>query len=343
MTDKISIIVPIYKVEAYLKRCVQSVIQQTYRNLEIILVDDGSPDRCGVWIEAFAKEDSRIRPLHKENGGLSDARNVGMQAATGDYMFFLDSDDWIAPTAIETLMNQLHRFQADVVQSNFYYAYQDYLLLDDRYYGEVSPVILDNPELMRELVKNEKVKNFAWGKLYKTELIKELPFRKGVLFEDVFWAHQVMHRVHRYVILNQPLYYYFQRNDSIVAHYTSRNLDMLRGLKERHWFISMNYKDLVNESLKTLLKQTLIHYHQLLFSLEKVESRVNRRRLREDFRWIAKNVHLNKQEDWDLTQQMNLFLIHPYLQLTFLFLRKIARRAGILPKERGLKRIVINK
>ena len=98
---------------------------------------------------------------------------------------------------------------------------------------------------MKELVINEKVKNFAWGKLYLTKLIRDIPFEKGVLFEDVFWAHQVMQRVNTYVILHQPMFYYYQRSDSIVATYTPRNLDIIKGLKERHQFIEKFYEDLI--------------------------------------------------------------------------------------------------
>ena len=193
MPSKVSIVVPIYKVEKYLRRCVDSIINQTYRNLEIILVDDGSPDKCGQIIDEYKEKDSRIISLHKKNGGLSDARNYGMKYVTGEYIFFLDSDDYIKSETIETLINLSLKYQADIVQGGFYYKYENYLLYDDRYYKEDSdPIILDNKELMYELIVNERVKNFAWGKLYKTDLIKDLLFEKGVLFEDVFWAHNVM-------------------------------------------------------------------------------------------------------------------------------------------------------
>ena len=267
MTYKVSIIVPIYKVEKYLKRCVDSLLNQTYTNLEIILVDDGSPDHCGHLIDQYAKLDTRVKAFHKENGGLSDARNYGMQHVTGDYTIFVDSDDWIEQYAIETLIEACKAYQADIVQSAFYYSYNDYLLLDERYVSQTDgPQVLDNQTLMRELVINEKVKNFAWGKLYRTDLIRDLPFKKGVLFEDVFWAHKVMQRVKRYIILNSPMYFYVQREDSIVSTYTLKNLDILRGLKERHVFIEKYYKDLVNESYKILFKTSLIHFNLLLLN-----------------------------------------------------------------------------
>ena len=131
MPSKVSIVVPIYKVEKYLRRCVDSIINQTYRNLEIILVDDGSPDKCGQIIDEYKEKDSRIISLHKKNGGLSDARNYGMKYVTGEYIFFLDSDDYIKSETIETLINLSLKYQADIVQGGFYYKYENYLLYDE--------------------------------------------------------------------------------------------------------------------------------------------------------------------------------------------------------------------
>ncbi|WP_415345289.1 glycosyltransferase family 2 protein, partial [Clostridium perfringens] len=228
MLPKVSLIVPIYKVQDYLNKCIDSIINQSYKNLEIILVDDGSPDRCGEIIDLYEKQDNRIKVFHKKNGGLSDARNYGMNFITGDYVIFVDSDDWLSEDMVSDLMKTSLELNADIVQSGFYYAYDDYLLYDNRYYLEdMSPVVLNREELMYELVINEKVKNFAWGKLYKSVLIKDISFKIGVLFEDVFWAHKVMDRVDKYVIIHKPMYYYRQRKDSIVAIYTERNLDIL--------------------------------------------------------------------------------------------------------------------
>ena len=282
MPSKVSIVVPIYKVEKYLRRCVDSIINQTYRNLEIILVDDGSPDKCGQIIDEYKEKDSRIISLHKKNGGLSDARNYGMKYVTGEYIFFLDSDDYIKSETIETLINLSLKYQADIVQGGFYYKYENYLLYDDRYYNEDSdPIILDNKELMYELIVNERVKNFAWGKLYKTDLIKDLLFEKGVLFEDVFWAHNVMSRVKKYVICHKPLTYYVQREDSIVANYSVRNLDIIKGMKVRHKFIEENYSEFINESYTLLLKTMFMHYNLLMKNKSKDSDKKYRKEIEE--------------------------------------------------------------
>lgn len=340
MLPKVSLIVPIYKVQDYLNKCIDSIINQSYKNLEIILVDDGSPDRCGEIIDLYEKQDNRIKVFHKKNGGLSDARNYGMNFITGDYVIFVDSDDWLSEDMVSDLMKTSLELNADIVQSGFYYAYDDYLLYDNRYYLEdMSPVVLNREELMYELVINEKVKNFAWGKLYKSVLIKDISFKIGVLFEDVFWAHKVMDRVDKYVIIHKPMYYYRQRKDSIVATYTERNLDILKGLQERHEFIEKNYTNLINESYKIIFKTSLIHY----YLLKKKKSIKNRdyymndikEYIKSNFRHIEKSLKNERELIW----QLNLFQINPNLNRIYILSSKILKKLGLKKAELGLMRI----
>jgi glycosyltransferase involved in cell wall biosynthesis len=340
MLPKVSVVVPIYKVEKYLRRCVESILNQTYSNLEIILVDDGSPDQCGEIAECFAKADHRVQVVHKENGGLSDARNAGMQYITGEYTLFLDSDDWLEHNMVEEMVNKSFQYKADIVQVAFYYAFDNHLLLDNRHYSsDGDPIVLDNKPLMFELVLNEKVKNFAWGKLYKTKLVRDIPFKKGVLFEDVFWAHQVMHRVHTYVILHQPMYYYYQRSDSIVATYTPRNLDIIRGAKERHSFIEKYYADFTDESYKTILKMSLIHYSLLLANRKKDIGGLYRKEIRLYIKENLGQIKKAAQTDQQLRKQLFLFNIHPYFNIGYLLARKVLRNLKILPRPKGLERV----
>ncbi|MGE8204566.1 glycosyltransferase family 2 protein [Heyndrickxia sp. NPDC080065] len=338
--QKVSVIVPIYNVEKYLERCVDSIINQTYENLEIILVNDGSLDNSGRIAEEYKKIDNRVKAFHKQNGGLSDARNFGIKQITGECILFVDSDDWLEPNMIEKMVNTILEYKADVVQSAFYYAYEDHLLFDNRYFDKTCPpLVLSNKELMKELVINEKVKNFAWGKLFKSNFIQDIPFEKGVLFEDVFWAHKVMHRVHKYVILNDPLCYYFQRNDSIVATYSPRNLDIIRGLKERHCFLEEYYQDLTEESLKGILKTSLIHYNLLLANRKKDKGATYRKDIKtyikSNYRQFKKSVKHEKT----LNRQLILFSIHPYLNVLYLFVQKIVRKLKINRQPVGLQRL----
>lgn len=340
MLPKVSVIVPIYKVEKYLNRCIDSILNQTYKNIEVILVDDGSPDKCGEIADIYEIKDTRVKSVHKENGGLSDARNYGMKYVSGEYVFFVDSDDWLKEEMIENLLDLAITSEADVVQSGFYYAYETYLLYDDRYYSEdMLPIKLNKDELMRELVINERVKNFAWGKLYKTNLIKDLPFKEGVLFEDVFWAHKVMDRIDKYIICHKPMYYYLQRSDSIVSTYTVRNLDIIKGLKERHKFIEENYKDLVNESYKIITKTTLLHYYLLNKNKDKDLDSNYRNTLRD---YIINN-YLNIQEaiedDKELSNEVKLFKLNYLLSRIYVNINKILRKVKLKKQSPSLKKV----
>ncbi|MGI8384821.1 glycosyltransferase family 2 protein [Robertmurraya sp. P23] len=342
MKEKVSVIVPIYKVEKYIHRCINSILKQSYEDLEVILVNDGSPDNCGEIINEYEKKDSRVITIHKENGGLSDARNAGMEIVSGEYVIFVDSDDWIEKDFIQRLVTTSKSKQSDIVQTSFYYAYDDYLLYDNRFYNSDSEIIsFSNSELMRELVKNDIVKNFAWGKLYKTKLVRDLPFKKGVLFEDVFWAHKVMQRVERYVILHEPMYYYFQRNDSIVAKYTIRNLDILEGLKERHEFIEKHYPYLLHESLVTIFKASLTHYHLILVNRELDRDGKHKKQIETYIR--NKHPFLLKALKGDkmLNLQLRLFLIKPYLTLIPLAVMKALRMLKFVPKSKELVKMII--
>jgi glycosyltransferase involved in cell wall biosynthesis len=340
---KVSVVVPIYKVERYLHRCIDSILNQTYTNLEIILVNDGSPDRCGELAEMYSQQDDRIKVIHKENGGLSDARNYGMKEVTGEFTVFVDSDDWLENNMIENMLNSLLKYKADVVQSAFYYAYDDKLLLDRVYHSQIdTPVLLDNKSLMHELVKNEKVKNFAWGKLYKTSVIRDILFKKGVLFEDVFWAHKVMHRVNTYLILKQPYYYYYQRNDSIVSTYSNRNLDIIKGLKERHQFIKDHYKELTNESLKVLLKTCLIHYNLLLLN-KKDSNGIHRKEIQNYVKNHYSELKKAIGKDRQLKIQLTFFGIHPYLNMGFLLVKKVLRKLKLTPRPFNLLQVRVRR
>ncbi|MBW8348407.1 glycosyltransferase [Bacillus sp. IITD106] len=343
MLPLVSVVVPIYKVEKYIHRCIESILEQTYSNLEIILVNDGSPDTCGQIIGEYAEKDHRIKVVHKKNGGLSDARNKGMEYVTGDFTLFVDSDDWIERNMIEGLIQISIDYRADVVQSAFYYAYEDHLLFDNRYYSQKDPpILLNNKELMYELVRNEKVKNFAWGKLFKTALIKDIPFKKGVLFEDVFWAHLVMHRVDTYVVTHAPKYYYFQRSESIVFNYSLRNLDIIDGLKERHSFVEKYYHDLRNESFTVILSTCLIHYNLLKMNRGIDQDGIYKKRIQSYIKAHFKELIVAVKGNKDLTTQLILFKIHPMMNICFLAFRKLFRKLKIMPQPVGLERIKLS-
>lgn len=219
MDELISIIIPVYKVEEYLDRCVESVLAQTYPNLEILLVDDGSPDRCGEMCDAWAKKDPRIRVIHKENGGLSDARNAGLDVATGEYIGFVDSDDWIDPDMYEKMLAAIKQYDANLAICCFYKHWQ---LAGTSTRQDIGcDQIYSKQKFLYELILDETVPNYAWNKLYHRSLFEGIRYPKGRVFEDILTIYKVSDRVTRAVHLSAPLYHYLRRGDSIVGSYTA--------------------------------------------------------------------------------------------------------------------------
>lgn len=223
MSIKVSIIVPVYQVEKYLPECLDSILNQTYKNIEIIIVDDGSPDRCPLICDKYAEKDSRIRVIHQNNQGLSSARNTGIQYATGDYIAFIDSDDKIKDTFIEVLLSNLLGTKADVSCCNFIWSYPEY----DK---------ANKIKIMGTLSKNEIIKiyttdctplflNVVWNKLYKRDLFYpygSLQFKKGKLQEDNFFVCDLLDKIQNMVITNISLYYYRQRPNSIMSNLSNK-------------------------------------------------------------------------------------------------------------------------
>lgn len=239
MEQKVSVIVPIYKVEPYLRRAVDSILHQTYHNLEIILVDDGSPDQCGKICDDYAKEDNRISVIHKENGGLSDARNAGLDAAGGEYIVFVDSDDFIAEDYIDTLMQCLKKYDADVAMSS--YAVTDSVGYDDSIFKAAQDdtvEVCDRRELLNNLYDaNHKDATYfivSWNKIYKASLWKDVRFPKGRIHEDEATTYKIYDRAEKGVYLHRPLYGYFTAPSSITrARFNVKRLQWMDALDDR--------------------------------------------------------------------------------------------------------------
>ena len=166
---KISVIVPVYKVEKYLDRCVESIVNQTYKNLEIILVDDGSPDNCPAICDAWANKDERIKVIHKENGGVSSARNRGIDAATGDYIGFVDSDDWIEPDMYELLADNAKKYDADISRCGYFVDWPDHIAQ----VGNGGILLYEDIERRCEMLRSYHLVSALWNKIYRRELFEE--------------------------------------------------------------------------------------------------------------------------------------------------------------------------
>lgn len=214
MEELISIIVPVYNVEKYLEKCVDSIIKQTYKNIEIILVDDGAKDNSGKICDELKEKDNRIKVIHKPNGGLSDARNAGLKIAKGEYIGFVDSDDYIAEDMFETLYNLNKENDSDISIVSYYEIYN----------GKVIGVresdkleILNRTEAIKELLVDAKIQSYAWNKLFKRELFENTEFPTNKNFEDIATTLLLFEKANKVVLLENPKYYYVRRDDSIIG------------------------------------------------------------------------------------------------------------------------------
>ncbi len=243
----VSIVIPIYNVEKYLEDCVNSVISQTYRDLQIILVDDGSTDSSGDICDVFAEKDERIQVIHKKNGGLSDARNEGTAASRGEFIFYLDSDDYLENNAVQVLLEYQNAHHADVVVGNYFYTYDDHE--DVAANKETECQVLDKTDTIRQLMSGD-IQTFAWGKLVRAEIAKQHEFPVGMLFEDHFWTHLVFQDSNVVACIPQPLVHYRQRQSSISYTFTEKRLDIIKGWEARILFLQEEYPELVEMYLE---------------------------------------------------------------------------------------------
>lgn len=231
----VSVIVPVYNVEKYLHQCVDSIINQTYRNLEIILVDDGSPDNCGAICDEYALKDRRILVIHQENQGLSAARNAGLDIASGDYIVFVDSDDWIAEDMIQLLLSRQEQTGADMVLCNIKPFYPP------QYKGWMRKVSCFGCEVLSQIEFSERLTEYyswiycvAWNKLYKKEIWEQLRFPLDHIHEDEATVHRVLERCSKIATIAQSLYYYRQVPDSITGQGVRiQSVDKLCALADR--------------------------------------------------------------------------------------------------------------
>lgn len=231
----ISVIVPIYKVEQFLEKCVDSIINQSFRELEIILVDDGSPDGCPLLCDAYAEKDFRIKVIHKQNGGLIAARKSGVEIATGDYITFVDGDDWIAPDMYQKVADSIEKHNADCVITQFYFAYEDrqtasQYLLDKEYYSRQEI----ESDVYPKMLFSGKWYQFGifpncWTKVFRADILRKHIFDvddRIRLGEDIAFTYPCLMDCQSLSFVDDPLYFYRQNPESMTAAYDKRLPDI---------------------------------------------------------------------------------------------------------------------
>ena len=267
-SPKISIIVPVYEVEQYMNRCINSIVNQTYENLEIILVDDGSPDSCPEICEEWAKLDNRIKVIHKKNGGLSDARNKGMNIATGELIGFVDSDDWISPDMYTILYEQMVKNDSDISACGVEKVWEN--KKEKERLTPLGSYVLNREEAMEAIIDESLLKQPVWYKLYKRKVIQNVSFPVGKYHEDVFWTYQIIGNANKVSIIDTPCYFYYQRKGSIMDDaYSLKRLDSIEAKVNRVNYIK-NELPLLYELSKRNLWFSCIYSMQM--SLQYLDS-----------------------------------------------------------------------
>lgn len=262
-TPLISVIVPVYRVEEYLERCVTSILSQTYKNLEVILVDDGSPDQCPAICDACAEKDARVKVIHQENRGLSGARNAGIDAASGEYLAFVDSDDYVSSYFIEELYQLLQDTGCAIGQCRFSYVKGDGLVEE----GDSAFCIYRGESLMEQLYGPEEKATYfvvAWNKLYRAELFKETGIRypEGRIHEDEATTYRLFHEAKKLAFLDRALYgYYTENGGSITSVFSAKRLQWLTAHEERIAFFKKNgYEKLLPAAYRKLCDACITFY-----------------------------------------------------------------------------------
>ena len=257
----ISVVIPIYNVEYYLNECINSILNQTYNNLEIILVDDGSTDNSGNIAEHYASKDQRIKLIHKQKGGLSDARNTGIDIANGSFITFVDSDDALCPDTIEYLHNLLVDSDADISCCQRIQVNEDsnISITQNRHKPKQSFILSTEKALISQFVDT-----VAWGKLYKIELFSNVRYPLGRLHEDVFTTYKLLAQCKVIVVGEQPKYMYRLRNNSISnINFTHRHLDIIYGKIERAEYLRINFPKLYPSGKADIVYSACVCTHRM--------------------------------------------------------------------------------
>ncbi|MGN8963159.1 glycosyltransferase family 2 protein [Bariatricus sp. HCP28S3_D3] len=307
MKSLISVIIPVYQVEKYLDRCVESVVNQTYQKLEIILVDDGSPDKCGSRCDEWAEKDSRIKVIHVKNGGAGKARNIGVAASKGDYIAFVDSDDFVSPLIYERMLQEFDS-KVDVVECDYGIVESDELIF--KVVGSRKEFTTE--EAMREHIQDHFFKQVIWNKMYRRNVVEGILFPEGKLIDDEFWTYKVVGNAKKLIHIDDCLYAYRQQEKSVMhASFSKARLQALEAKVSRLEYISEKFPALYFEAHQNLWLSCL-YLGQLSLKYLTDSERKGALRMIEE---IVREYPLTKEENrllpadyrlWDLLTKFSL-------------------------------------
>lgn len=337
--ELISVVVPVYNIDSYLKKCVNSIRMQTYHNLQIILVDDGATDNSPAICDAMAEEDSRIQVIHKKNGGLSDARNAGIELAEGEYITFVDGDDWIEPGMYENMLSAIKYFNTPICICRYKQIFAHNIKDDSQNFA----VVFEGQEALESFLMEEDdicIQNAAWNKLYRRELMGELRFPTGKYYEDIVYTTRLLARSQRTVYLDLALYnYVLEREGSIMGEGLGSRIftDQIPAYDEKEAFLrSIGREDLADVHRYFFYKRLLLYYIALGKSQKDLKDKYRgaiRERLLTD-RGEMDRVYACRAANPKEKKKMEIFLKSPKLYLVVIMVNE----RFLIPMKQRLRR-----
>lgn len=321
----ISVIVPVYNVEQYLNRCIKSIVQQSYKDLEIILVDDGSTDSSGKLCDIWQSKDKRIKVLHKINGGLSDARNTGLEVSNGEYIGFIDSDDWIEPDMYQVMLFELQHAGADLAVTGINRVYDNGYHLSQFIHDKVKCYYAD--EIIKKYLDQNCFSTAACDKLYKKELLENRRFPVGKLFEDAPIVYDILKSIDKIVVVGKGQYNYFQRANSICGQlFSIKKMDHYEFSKAIWLDVKANYPQYSKEA-DAFWGCKLC---EILYSLKESENRrdylIEEKLLKRNFKGVWRNVISSRTISRKVKIKAIMAKLHLYMM--YIWIKKISVRKG---------------
>ncbi len=308
----ISIIVPIYNVEKYLKTCIDSILAQRFKDFELILVDDGSTDDCGNICDKYSLKDNRIKTIHKENGGLSSARNSGIDIAKGKYIGFIDGDDHIHPDMYNILFENIVKYDSDMVMCNFQYVNENDKVKLNSEDGIFKINHYDKIEALNMIYSEESIKFIvAWNKLYKRELFSDIRYEVGKVCEDEFAIHKLLYKCNVITYIDLPMYFYVQSSNSIMRKkFNVKRLDSIEALKDRMNFFNNNNEEILYRKTQDLYAGVCIsQYIKAKKELIEIDNKL--KIIKKDFHKNLLSLLNNPYVNWKTKILWIIFFINP--------------------------------
>lgn len=273
--ELVSVVIPVYNVEQYINKCIKSVLAQSYTNLDIILVDDGSTDRSGKMCDKYARKDARIRVIHKKNGGLSDARNKGIEEAMGSYITFIDSDDYVSPNYINNLYGLVKQNRCDIgITCAIKFNHKTQYLCKAKSIRLEETKIFNSEQAIRNMLYRQDIPIYAWAKIYSKSLFDHIKFPVGELFEDLGTEYLLFHEAAKIAFNPIKDYFYLQRMNSIInSNYNSKKMIQVYDCEKIIEFVKEKYPKIEKAAISKCFITTLNHYLNIPKSKEFISDR----------------------------------------------------------------------